>query len=314
MDLETRLKTGSMRIARPRGFTLIELLVVIAIIAVLIALLLPAVQQAREAARRTQCKMSIMQVILALQNYHDAHAVLPPGVMNETGPIRNEPKGHHHGWFTLLLPYVEEQVVQSRIDSTTSIYSTQNAVARGVVLPLLLCPTDPAARSSTSGAGLSNYAGVHHPSETPIDTTNHGVLFLNSRVRYEDVPDGVSHTLFVGEIKRSEQDLGWASGTRSTLRNGGRPVNRTAGGSLYYNDPELATLDNELNSVHFDKSVTEEMRTDPLLQVGGFGSHHVGGSQYALGDGSVRFISENINVEVYRGLLDRADGVVDQEF
>jgi len=314
IDSETRTAARFLRRSQQRGFTLIEMLVVIAIIAVLIALLLPAVQQAREAARRTQCRLTLMQLALALQNYHDAHSVLPPGVVNETGPIRNEAQGYHHGWYTFLLPYLEEQPLAARIDGSSSIYSDRNAEARNVVLPLLLCPSDPAARSSTTGAGLTNYVGVHHPTEAPIDTTNHGVLFLNSRVRYEDVPDGVSHTLFVGEIKRSANDLGWASGTRATLRNGGRPLNRTAGGSPYYNDPEQQTLDTELNGVEFDETVSEEARTDGVLRVGGFGSHHVGGSHNALGDGSVRFISENIDLDLYRNLMDRADGVVDAEF
>jgi prepilin-type N-terminal cleavage/methylation domain-containing protein len=300
---------------RRGGFTLIELLVVIAIIAVLIALLLPAVQQAREAARRTQCKMQLMQITLALQSYHDAQGSLPCGSVNETGPIRNEAEGYHHSWYTGLLPYLDLTPVFARIDPTASIYGAENAEARGVVVPIFLCPTDPAARTSVSGgAGLTNYAGVHHPYEAPIDTTNHGVLFLNSRVRFEDVPDGVSHVLFVGEIKRAAGDLGWASGTRGTLRNGGRPINRTPGGSPYYNDPQLTALDVELNSVRFDDSVSADARSDAALLVGGFGSHHTGGGQYALGDGSVRFLSENIDPETHYRLLDRADGKAEGEF
>src|SRR5215469_2590915 len=90
--------------ARPRGFTLIELLVVIAIIAVLIALLLPAVQSAREAARRAQCTNNLMQLAIALQNYEGSYEAFPPGVVNETGPILDQPKGYHVGWLVRLLP------------------------------------------------------------------------------------------------------------------------------------------------------------------------------------------------------------------
>ncbi|MBL8848234.1 MAG: DUF1559 domain-containing protein [Planctomycetaceae bacterium] len=281
----------------------------IAIIAILVALLLPAVQQAREAARRTECKMKLMQINLALQNYHDAQGSLPAGSVNETGPIRNEAKGYHHSWYTMLLPYIDEANVYARINRTVSIYDPANAEARSVVLPLLICPTDPGGRTSTSGdAGLSNYAGVHHPLEAPIDTTNHGVLFLNSRVQYSDVRDGVSHTLFVSEIKRSVADLGWVSGTRATLRNGGSALNRTAGGSPYYNDPAAPPEPGGKDPQFYDPAVTAEVQADAALQVGGFGSYHVGGAQFAIGDGSVRFISENINVEIYQRLMDRADG------
>jgi len=314
-------RRASDRHGRPavgRGWTLIELLVVIAIIAVLLACLLPAVQQAREAARRTQCRTQLMQIALALQTYHDAHGSLPCGVVNDSGPIRSEPKGYHHGWFTLLLPYLDERPVYSLIVPSADIYADANSKARGVVLPLLLCPSDPGARTSAiNGAALTSYAGVHHPYEAPIDTTNHGVLFLNSRVRYDDVSDGVSHTLFVAEFKRSQNDLGWASGTRATLRNGGRQLNTTPGGSPYYNDPNAPApppSKTATSSIRYDDGVQNDGRADTALDVGGFGSYHVGGAHHALGDGSVRFISESINPDVYRQLLDRADGAVIPEF
>src|SRR5213083_896811 len=106
-----------MRNPRHRGFTLIELLVVIAIIAVLIALLLPAVQQAREAARRTQCKNNLMQLGLALHNYEMAYELLPPGSINPTGPIRNESKGYHMGWMVQILPYIDQGNVFDHFDT-----------------------------------------------------------------------------------------------------------------------------------------------------------------------------------------------------
>src|ERR1700754_2067028 len=98
-----------MRTLKARAFTLIELLVVIAIIAILIALLLPAVQQAREAARRTQCKNNLMQLGIALHNYQMAFEPPPPGVVNSTGPVLNSPSGYHMGWIAQILPYIEQR-------------------------------------------------------------------------------------------------------------------------------------------------------------------------------------------------------------
>src|SRR6187551_2927825 len=108
------LRTLSTR--RRSGFTLIELLVVIAIISVLIALLLPAVQAAREAARRVQCVNNLMQLGIALHNYESSHEILPPGVINPTGPILNTPKGYHAGWMLQLLPFIEQRSVARRYD------------------------------------------------------------------------------------------------------------------------------------------------------------------------------------------------------
>ena len=127
-----------------RGFTLIELLVVIAIIAVLIALLLPAVQQAREAARRTQCKNNVMQIGLALHNYMMAFEVLPPGTQNSTGPIQSkEGGGYHMSWITQILPYLEQQNVYSHIDFNRSVYDPANAPPRQQRIATFICPSDP---------------------------------------------------------------------------------------------------------------------------------------------------------------------------
>src|SRR5205807_222863 len=119
------------RSARPRGFTLIELLVVIAIIAVLIALLLPAVQSAREAARRSQCSNNLMQLAIALQNYEGSYEVFPPGVVNDTGPILDQPKGYHFGWLVRILPYCEMRNTYNHFNLSVSVYDTPNAMAGG---------------------------------------------------------------------------------------------------------------------------------------------------------------------------------------
>jgi type II secretory pathway pseudopilin PulG len=127
---------------------LIELLVVIAIIAVLIALLLPAVQQAREAARRTQCKNNLMQIGLGLQNYVMAHEVLPPGVSNPTGPIRSveDVDQYHMGWIVQVLPYLDQGNIFNHVDFTKSVYGPENAAPRSKKLSVLTCSSDPGVR------------------------------------------------------------------------------------------------------------------------------------------------------------------------
>lgn len=333
--LPTTGKAGA-EMRRQAGFTLIELLVVIAIMAILVALLLPAVQQAREAARRTSCKNNLKQLAIALHNYHHSHETYPPGVVNLTGPIRQAPAGYHHSWTVAVLPYLDAGPLSRAIDPTLSIYAEENLKARKVLLPVLLCPTDPGTdRSSvaTGSVALGNYAGNHHHLGAGIDINNHGVLFLNSRVRQKDIFDGSAHTIMLGEFKRNATDLGWASGTRSSLRNGGAMINDTLGGSLYYNDPDWIPPVNSEAEMGFDDpwmdaddygmGVDEAMTAAPapprrppsparvdrtLFDPGGFGSHHVGGGQFAMCDGSIRFLSENIDPSTFGNLLDRADG------
>src|SRR5947209_873423 len=217
-----------------RGFTLIELLVVIAIIAVLVALLLPAVQAAREAARRAQCVNNLMQIGIATKNYENAFESLPSGVVNPTGPIVDAPNGYHFNWITQLLPYLDAKPVYRRLDFDHDLYQPQNGTARAVMLSVLLCPSSPAPfRMARTGPNppvggdpaLSSYAGCHNDTEAPIDAKNTGVFFLNSRVRYEDIEDGASNTVFFGEKQAEDTELGWASGTRATLRNMGWKVN-----------------------------------------------------------------------------------------
>ncbi len=277
-----------MNAKKRHGFTLVELLVVIAIIGILIALLLPAIQAARGAARRMSCLNNLAQLGLAVRNYESGYGTLPPGVTNPQGPIRNEPKGNHIGWIVHLLPYIEEETIFKNIDIEAGAYDEKNASVRTISISSFTCP------SSRWGGGwgeedrlaLSNYAGCHHDVEAPIDADNHGVFFLNSRISAEDIPDGTTHTIFIGE-KLGEVDLGWMSGTRATLRNTGTPINET--------EP-------------VEEPLGEEADGQPPLYVGGFGSDHTGGANFLFGDGGVRFVTEGIEQSVYQQLGHRADG------
>lgn len=213
------------RAARP-GFTLVELLVVIAIIGVLIALLLPAVNAAREAGRRTVCRNNLMQVSIALQHYESSFDLLPPGTINPTGPIRTEPQGFQLSWITQVLPQLGQQAIARHLDYRVGAYDPRNQRVADTIISTLRCPSEMLGWSD-AGRALSSYAGCHDSAETPIDTTNNGVLFLNSHIQERDLTDGASYTLFVGEKRNEPEDLGWMSGTRATLRNTGTIINAT---------------------------------------------------------------------------------------
>jgi prepilin-type N-terminal cleavage/methylation domain-containing protein/prepilin-type processing-associated H-X9-DG protein len=366
------------------AFTLVELLVVIAIIGILVGLLLPAVQAAREAARRMSCGNNLNQTGIALANYEMAHRAYPPGTVDAKGPVLHLPVGFHHSWIVQILPMLDERLVYQNVRHEQSIYSAGNAPVRASGLGSLLCPSD-----VVSGP-FSSYAGVHHDVEAPIDVTNNGVLFLNSRIRYDDISDGLAYTVLVGEKLIDDSELGWASGTRATLRNmGSSPnagtVNRFGGpklprGLIDANNPyeagmgmegDLGTegdLDNEdAAPAATDDSATEDAlaidadaavvngsvpgesgnpwdieglgpqwttpagRPESWLSiaelpevvpgvpnngtgVGGFGSRHTGGCQFLFCDGSMRFLSQNMDPLLYSRLGHRADGVLSTRY
>jgi prepilin-type N-terminal cleavage/methylation domain-containing protein len=312
-----------------RGFTLIELLVVIAIIAVLIALLLPAVQQAREAARRTQCKNNLMQIGLALQNYVMAHDVLPPGTQNATGPILSveDVDQYHMGWIVQVLPYFEQGNVYNHVDFKNSVYAPQNAAVRSRRLNVLNCPSDPGMRVGATIA-TTNYNGVHNDYETAIDVNQNGVLFLNSSIRFDQITDGSSNTFFVMEARSDTgSDLGWMSGTRSSLRNAvvwsNKPATAPANPAAI--PPNVAPDGATTPAPFYESHVVYGGGAAAIQQqlanmqtkteyVGGASSHHVGGYHVVLGDGSVRFVSQNISLPTLQNLANRADGEMLDDF
>ena len=265
----------------PRGFTLIELLVVMAIIGVLIGLLLPAVQSCRAAARRTQCVHNEMQVGLALQNYESAFESFPPGVVNATGPIENKQEGYHYSWIVQLLPYLDQENTYNHINFQVGAYHENNTAARTMKIASLLCPADPIAPgSTTNGFGQTSYCGAYHGSEAPIDVSNNGLMYLNSRIGMDNIPDGASSTLLFSEAKLEEHSFGWMSGTRATLRNGGTAIN---------------------------KALPTPTKANPS-PVGGYSSYHHGGINIAMADGSVRFMKGTASAITMQHLINRKDG------
>jgi len=294
-----------MNVRNRRGFTLVELLVVIAIIGILIALLLPAVQAAREAARRSSCCNNLVQLGIAVHHYEAAHEMLPPGVVNAKGPIRNEPVGYHMSWLVQILPYIEDGNTYRHVNFSVGVYDPKNEAVRKVSRSYMVCPSDARGYRGNGGGsdkvGLSSYAGCHNGVEAPIDTTNQGVLFLNSHITTRDITDGSSFTLLAGEKRLADADLGWMSGTRSTLRNTGTLIN--------------ATLEPGLERLGYRDLPDQKPQTENPLYVGGFGSWHPGGANFVLVDGSVRFFSETIEQSIYEALGNRADGkLIDQSY
>ena len=334
--------TGRSRVGygRGRGFTLIELLVVIAIIAILIALLLPAVQQAREAARRTQCRNNVAQIGLALHNYELAFTVFPPGTVNATGPITvgpgvtepgplpvppagpegaggaeegaavgpevapekvsvedvmggeegvvgTPPTGYHVSWLVQILPQVDRQIVYKRFDFTKGVYVEPNLAMAKVAISTYQCPSDPEGYAGDEGGKPSSYTGVYSHERAAIDVGTTGVFTLNSSTRSEAIEDGLSLTLFVAEKRNAQTDLAWSSGTLATLR--------------------AATGINTLPGERFRVEVVVP-GGEPVEPNDGFSSHHVGGGHFLLGDGAVRFISQNVNALVLSSLAHKADG------
>jgi prepilin-type N-terminal cleavage/methylation domain-containing protein/prepilin-type processing-associated H-X9-DG protein len=289
--MKTQRKSSPRSSYLRRAFTLVELLVVIAIIGILIGLLLPAVQASREAARRCACSNNLMQLGLALHHHEFTMEYLPSGVTDSTGPIRNEPLGKHVGWIVEILPFMEQNNTYEHFDREAGVYAATNNNVRMLNLPLLNCPSSPDSQGVSLGNGrvaITTYAGCHHDSEVPIDGDNNGVLFLNSKLRFARIKDGLSQTLMVGEISPQPVDgnLGWASGTRASLRNSSKLIPSS-----------------EVRRAADARNVVPDARF-----VGGFGSDHTGGAQFAFADGSIRFLSQSISPDVLRRLGNRADG------
>lgn len=288
-----------------RGFTLIELLVVIAIIAILIALLLPAVQQAREAARRTQCRNNLKQIALALHNYHDVSNCFPMAQQragHRDGNLASANGGNGFAWTTFILPYVDGANIYNQFDFNEPIMQTGNAIAENNMavartpVSWARCPSSIAPANQNFGAdtrahpmlnlAVTTYkgnAGSFHPN------TNgnwgggnrrrfNGIFLRDSAVQMRDITDGTSNTFIVGENN-------WSLSTIPRMYGAINLDNGYAQG-----EGQRCTAHAEFALNPAPSPVTAD-----VIRNQSFHSEHTGGAHFAMADGSVRFVSENIH-------------------
>ena len=313
--------TENSRGPTARAFTLVELLVVITIIGILIALLLPAVQAAREAARKMQCGNNLKQIGLALHNYETAVRAFPAGYISAFGtpgyPSSND-QGPGWGWAALMLPYIEQPGLHDQIQFDKDIADPANAVPRATILSGFLCPSDGGDKTFTVAGGNSvvvahsNYVGVFGNPEITTDPgfllpassnperspAHQGMFYRNSGVRVADVTDGTSNTLFVGE---RSSGLAYATWTGSVTGASVPPRSNSPYGYGPEGAPVLIlghTGDSRDNPPHTPNS--------SVVHVDDFWSYHPYGANFLMVDGSVHQIDDTIDPQTWWGLGTKA--------
>jgi prepilin-type N-terminal cleavage/methylation domain-containing protein len=312
--------------ALPRGFTLVELLVVIAIIGILVGLLLPAVQAAREAARRIQCTNNLKQIGLALHNYEAGHRTYPPGfisrVIGQWSGRGNDPipeAGPGWSFYAMLLPNMELGSLHQSVRFDLPISDSANQAARSTKVPGYQCPSDAWNEPVTvwpSTLGLRDLAhasyigclGGGDPANAPRysaqyeETPFNGMFHRNQPIKHAAITDGTSNTIGIGERASMFAPNGWAGVipngqtvfSPATAQSRGQVVGQTARPAI-----TMAT-------VHVRSGGPNASTGSP----GGFWSPHVGGCLFLLMDGSVHTIPTNVDIQVFRAMAARNDGTV----
>lgn len=315
--------------ARSRGFTLIELLVVIAIIAVLVSILLPAVQQARSAARLSQCRNNMKQLGLALHNYAETYGMFPAGHMDTYTDGVSANARHHFGWLTALLPFVDQGALYGKIPFENVTAFSPNVHVNPEFYPvgtvdiaLFVCPSDPVRRANADLAP-SNYLSSQGNLCNCRGTACDGLFGHSSYTRLAWIKDGLSQTIAAGETLKSDmnpstvddnyiftnsaganaQDLSTCASVAPTASDRGTVW---LGGQPQFNI--MATI-NTPNHRYFDCIAPNYGCTNFAAR-----SAHAGGANLILADGSVHFISENIGITVYQALGSRAGSEAVGEF
>lgn len=319
---------------RRTGFTLVELLVVIAIIGVLIALLLPAVQAAREAARRTQCINNLKQIGLGMHTHHDVNKRFPPGCANDTGKFGIGTAGWGSSWAVYILPYIEQNNIYQNWDfQANSGYTntTNKALANSTTIEAYECPSSTAGQYARETIQMIDYAGiagaVNATMTSYTETRNHsgndgissigGCLFNQSEIGFQSITDGSSNTILVGEVGR---DVESSTGTKYPNYRPGGPYGWTMGSNNAWNGSD----NRQFNCVAFRHPIgtyTDATWTSgPVMSTHGIGadvgvnfplnSQHPTGINALFADGSVHFLSDTSDVNVIGLQCTRDDGQV----
>ena len=297
-----------------KGLTLVEVLVVVAIIGLLIGLLLPAVQRSREASRRSQCGNHLRQIGLAILSHESSRQALPAastdpvvdGIWNWT----DTPAALHHGWATLLLPYLEEAQLQTLVDRTKSAFDAVNRPAAGTVVPIYRCPSfpgtpfakDPLYVALGSPYALRNYVAMGATTagklywEPAFKTpeTQDGSIYPQSRTRFRDITDGLSHTVLLSET-REQNAAAWIDGSTASITS--RRIDPS-------NAPTYTGPENALNYVPYYRyggGQSIDMEYGPS-------SAHAGVVSQLSADGAVQFMVDSTAPSVYDGAVTRAGG------
>ncbi|MFG0262072.1 MAG: DUF1559 domain-containing protein [Novipirellula sp. JB048] len=325
-------------ISAKRGFTLVELLVVIAIIGVLVGLLLPAVQAAREAARRMQCSNNLKQMGLALHNYHDTFRAFPPG--SRSHPTIVPRNNHGTNWRTSILAFLEQSSLYEKLNFETgsfsgSSFSGGNEVLSGLVVPVYKCPSSPTdpfeadrGTSNTRDGMMHEYVGIAGAYPDPGGRSNvcksslrgmvcrSGLLLANETRRFRDATDGTSNVILIAEqsglVQNTPIRANYGGGWAGTSADPGHPVYnvRTVPSGHNFYHTGLSVIRWAINSpTYVSGSSSHSYMTNTILN-----SMHPGGIQVMLGDGSVRFLTESIEMETLRRLASADDGEVLGEF
>lgn len=296
-----------------RGFTLVELLVVIAIIGLLVALLLPAIQAARESARRAHCLNNLAQIGVALQHYANAHHRLPPASTSDVDfgvwSYAADPTVHLHSWRSLILPFVEGSNLAQFVDYNDSALAAGNRRAASTVVPLYRCPSFAGldfSRESKYTAisrefAIANYMAMGATTVGSLwgpaagDRSPDGAIYCLSDTRLKDVTDGLSRTIFVVETREQNAAV-WIDGT------GAAAVGRRfdIGTVPSYAGPEL--------SLNYAPYYEYGDTNDSIDSRYGPSSMHPRVVLHLFGDGSAREISENVDADLYDALVTRAGG------
>ncbi|MDG3004015.1 DUF1559 domain-containing protein [Paludisphaera mucosa] len=309
---------------RTSGFSLIELIIVLGVIAVILALMLPVLRGGTEAARRIQCMNNLKQIHLGLHGYHATHEVYPPGVVDGSRPFSETGAVMRTPWTAMLLPFCEQRAVYDTLNFDAGAADAANSTARRTTINMMACPDSlpyggwvGSSRSVLAGSagqvtspefGRTSYAGCHHEIEKAVDVDDHGVFFLNSRVRAAEVFDGLSQTIFVGEVV-APAATGWLVGGRGSLRNTGAAINGLDAAALGDAAKSEAWRSSGRTPADLEALIVDQRITPPPGYVGGFGSNHRGdGAVFVFGDGSVRFLRASIDPTVFRRLGHRDDG------